>query len=1450
MRKVNGHSTYEFGEFVLNVDKLMLYRDEVEISLPPKVVKTLAVLVENRGEILSKDELMEKVWSGSVVEESNLSQYLYLLRKTVGNKPDGSPYIETLRRRGYRFTADVQIRSDVGETSREVPLPSPSLIGREREIGEVIALLSRNDGGSIVTISGVGGVGKTTLARAVADRWNDDHFVVFVELASINRPDLMVSAIASALGIKESPGTPLLDSLKASLSTRPYFLLLDNFEQIASAGPSLSELVDPVSSNLKLLVTSRVPLHVPAETVFTLQPLPVPVGTSLPVDELAGCESVRLFTERSRMVQPQFELTSGNLADVAGICRKLNGLPLAIELAAARMNFMSPAVVLKRLEKLDVLSSGPSDAPKRQQTIRETIAWSYGLLNDSEKLVFARLGIFSGGCDLEAAESVCKELLDRSNLSVLDAVSSLVEHNLLVAKTAPNGDPRIQMLEVVREFAVETLVENFELESARLAHAEHFLAVGEEAEPMLVAARSATWLERLETEHDNLRQALAWSRQHDPSTGQRLAGAIWRFWWLHGHIREACDQLDRFLEIPSSDSAAKAKMLTGATFLNRLAGRSELSRKYAEDGVKLSEASGDLRNGALAFNQLGFLSLDTGDLEGSERMFDRGLKKAQSLGDIQILALLNNGLGELSRMKEDYDRAGEFYGKALEYNRSAGDRVRQTTCLINLGATALMREDREGAGSFYRQGLEISSEMEDMNGTLYCLEGLAGSYWAARDPDRSALLFGAAHIGRQENNLLLEPADKIPYDDSVARVRDALGESAFHEGFSDGTKMSLKAASALALEVIAIPKSDTREQLPHLVHGTRIAVQRHGNVLRLVDWQEAEQAAESSGIAANLHSAPNSRWSPVSIMLAGIVLAGIAGISVAYFGRGSVPVVASADQQPENKVTLLTNGSFVYGASISPDGNYFAYSEIDTEGSRLYVQQTGQSSRVERVSMSDQRISGATFTPDGRSIYFLGSPKDAGEATLFRIPTIGGTTPTKLLSGATISTISFSPDGKEMAFTRTNANDDTAIVIADKDGRTQRDLVNRRGLATISSSAAWSPDGTRIVFSEQSRTNSSVSSRLKIVDVASGNVSPLSEESWETVNRIEWIPDGSGIIIVATRSVDREIPVYHHAVYHISYPAGTSRRITSDGNRHDGSSLGVSKDGSILVVPSTRTCHIWSMKAGGDVGSAHQLTRGSADGRAGLVFLSDGRIAYTARTAESLTIWVAKSDGSEAHQLETGFNMNEELRGDPAGRFLVFSSPQQSTHHLFRIDPEGRNLKQLTFGDTSEIDSTISPDGKTIVTHSEDMSTNPPKTVLKKIPSDGGAPEILAIENCRSPLFSPDGSMLSCIRGGSDAVILTAADGREMESFKLPYGADPNFGAAWKPDSTGLIVTTHEKNVISNLTVIPRDRSKPYNLTNFTSGTIYRFTFSHDGSHLLFARGYPTQDAILIRNAF
>jgi predicted ATPase/Tol biopolymer transport system component/DNA-binding winged helix-turn-helix (wHTH) protein len=1453
MPKGSKNGMFSFDRFRLDAEKLMLYRDGVAVTLPPKIVKTLAVLIENRGTILSKDELIEKVWDDSIVEESNLSQNLYILRKTLGSRPDGGQYIETLRRRGYRFNADVESHSRNEHPSNgTAQLFRVPLIGREKEIDEVAELLSREEV-RLVTISGVGGVGKTTLAKAVAEKFRGTSEVFFIELAAITRPELVLSMIAASLGIRGSGDDARLDRIKETLADRSVLLVIDNFEQVASAAQSLADLLNASSDRLKILVTSRVALRIKAESTYVVPPLQTPEPARMPVSftDIASFEAVNLYVERAKQAQPEFELLPENAADVANICSQLGGLPLAIEIAAARMRFMSPEAVLKRLRKqLDFLQGSTRDAPPRQQTMRETISWSYDLLTDEEKQVFARLAVFSGGFDLPAAEFVCAELNVDSPSSVLNIITSLVEHNLLAVRNARNGEPRIFMLEVLREFADEVLTESGELEAARSAHALYFVRLGEEAEPQLLAARSAEWLDHLETEHDNLRAALMWAIEHDPAIGQRLAGAVWRFWWLHGHIREACEQLGAFLDSPGSEPKTRAKMLVGATFLNRLAGNPERSRIYAEEGVGLASSTGDLRTAALSLNQLGFLALDVNNFSEAERMFERGLKRAEELRDIQVLALLNNGLGELSRSIGDYKNAADYYGRALRYNREAGDRVRQTTCLINLGATALMQNDRKAAGEFYRNGLEISSEMEDMNGTLYCLEGIAGSYWAFHDAQRASLIFGAAHTIRQKNGLLLEPADQVPYRESVSFVRESLGTEAFNDNFSKGTGTPLQAAVALALDKShVIPKSaETREDdsAKPKAHTDQVIVERHDDAFRLGDFSNSKEVVPHVSSLSDVGSIPNNAPPPRSSRLALVALSALilvlaAIVFVLYKSSGD----GTSERTGDLTIVRLTNGDFPMGATISNDGNLLVFHTQNEGTFKLYVQQVGQPTKLELASFTDTIIYASTFSPDGQSIYFLASDQKRVTSAIYRISIFGGRM-MKVIDSVH-GPVSFSPDGNELVFARLDAaKNEGRIVIADKDGRNERIILTSTGPDNYGATPAWSPDGKMIAITKSLIHEGRRVNRIDRYAIDDGTIHQLSNEYWDTVYRMAWLPDGRGLAIIATRE-DEGYSTRRDQVYIVTAADGKSRRITTDGNRHEIGSLGVAGNGAILAVFGNRSSQLWSMDVSGDQATAIQLSKGLADGRAGLCALPDGRIAYIARTGDDLNIWIANGDGSDAKQLVTGFKGIEELRAEPKGRFLIFSAVVDGKNRLFRTTLDGGDIKQITFGEGREIDSSVSPDGESIAYGGLVYRNDAPFDVVFTMPASGGEPKQLTDFECMRPSYSPNGEMISCVGPNNEAAIISTADRKEIKRIRFPANSTFNYGTGWLPDSSAITLVVNEKTA-SNIWVFPIAGFEPRRLTNFTSAVIYRYALSPDGTHLYLARGYPEQDAELITN--
>jgi predicted ATPase len=492
----------------------------------------------------------------------------------------------------------------------------------------------------LLTLTGPGGCGKTRLAVQVAATASSDYAdgVHFVSLAPITELGLVVSTIAQALGVREQGSRPLLDGLQDLLREKQLLLLLDNFEQIISAAPVVVELL-VVAPALKVLVTSRASLHLSGEHEFAVPPLSLPDLQDLPpLDRLTHFEAVHLFIERAQAVQSDFALTKENAAAIAAMCHHLDGLPLAIELAAGRIKLFPPQALLPRLRnRLKLLVGGARDLPSRQQTLRGTIAWSYDLLEEPEKRLFRRLAVFVGGCTLETAEAVCNA--DRGlGVDVLDGVTSLVDKSLLKQEAQADGEPRLLMLETIREFGLERLAESGEAEAMRRQHAAFFLRLSEEAYPKMLSAEQSTWYRRLEVEHDNLRAALRWTLEsQEAQMGLRLAGALFAFWRSCNHSREGRSWLEQVLAQPGAKAptAARAKALFGAGTMAFFQGDFPAARQLLEESVMVGQELGaaGMRNLAHALTTLGHAILLQGDPTTARELAGEDLRLFQEVGE-------------------------------------------------------------------------------------------------------------------------------------------------------------------------------------------------------------------------------------------------------------------------------------------------------------------------------------------------------------------------------------------------------------------------------------------------------------------------------------------------------------------------------------------------------------------------------------------------------------------------------------------------------------------------------------------------------------------------------------------------------------------------------------------------------------------------------------------------
>ncbi|MBW3634744.1 MAG: tetratricopeptide repeat protein, partial [Chloroflexi bacterium] len=572
--------------------------------------------------------------------------------------------------RGPGLVVDFPPLKSLDRHLHNLPAQPTALLGREAEVAATRALLEQ-DGARIVTLTGPGGTGKTRLGLQVGAELVEGFAdgVWFVPLATIADPDLVVPAIAQPLGVREVAGEPLLTTLQDYLQPKHALLLLDNFEHLTAAAPAVSALL-AACPKIQVLVTSREPLRIAGERELPVPPLSLPSerqARSLPSTALLEYPAIRLFVERAQAVKPDFALTETTAPDVAAICQRLDGLPLAIELAAARARVLAPAQLLARLDKrLKVLTGGHRDLPSRQQTLRAAIEWSHDLLDPDEQALFARLAVFSGGCTFEAAEAVCDGSGDLP-FDVLDGLDSLTQKSLLRPEDGADGAPRFTMLETIREFGLERLDATGDADNLHRAHVDYYVTLAEEAEPQLTSPDQVAWLNRLGAEHDNFRSALGWLEQEDEdATRLRFVAALWRFWWMRGHLTE---------------------------------GRRWLERSLAEADDQLPAVLAHALGGA------GILAESQGDYEQATDLHVKALHLLRLVGDQIGIAFSLTNLGIVADALGDYDRANDVHTQALAIWREAGDELGMASSLNELGTLAINRGDYEAAEELLSQSL-------------------------------------------------------------------------------------------------------------------------------------------------------------------------------------------------------------------------------------------------------------------------------------------------------------------------------------------------------------------------------------------------------------------------------------------------------------------------------------------------------------------------------------------------------------------------------------------------------------------------------------------------------------------------------------------------------------------------------------------------------------------------
>ena len=755
----------------------------------------LAALVDRAGHLVTKDELLDLVWPKMVVEETALRVQLSALRKVLG-----ADAIATVSGQGYRFTLPVTKREAeaqcISTPRHNLPYQLTSFIGREHEILQLEELVTANP---LVTLTGTGGAGKTRLVIEVAsrlvDRFSDG--IWLAELAALSDPQLVPQTVARALGIKEQPAKAVIETLCEYLASKQILLVLDNTEHMLDACAALLDVVLRRSPHVAVLVTSRQRLGMAGELTYRVPSLTVPDSNdTLAPAALLTYESVRLFVHRARLVRPQFEVTTENAAWLGSICYRLDGIPLAIELAAPRLRSMSAQELCQRLDlRFALLTDGSRAALPRHRTLRSMIDWSYDLLADVEQAMLRRLSVFAGGWTFEAAEHVCREDgIDR--FRALELLTSLVDKNLILTEER-DGVTRYRMLETIGQYALDRMREAGEEAQWRSRQFAWVLALAEESFQALVGPQQRLWIDRMASELDNFRAALQWAIDQKLADAFRLAPNLARWWVRRASLSEARQWFTRLLDAVPRDCASRDRARALGAVGNIALSQDdyeEAERLFRESDV-LSRELGDASRSAYMQTNLGLTLVARGQYAAAQPVLTECAKVARALGDDHLVAVILGNLAIAAFELGDSDRTTSLLEETLTLARSVGNGFLVCQLLSYKGRTECRTGKVQSAQASLVEGLAIARELADPVATIWALEGFAELALARHAARQAAAIWGAvAHLCDETG------ASEPSKETAIADARATLGADAFDLAWREGNSMSLEHAVHYALE--------------------------------------------------------------------------------------------------------------------------------------------------------------------------------------------------------------------------------------------------------------------------------------------------------------------------------------------------------------------------------------------------------------------------------------------------------------------------------------------------------------------------------------------------------------------------------------------------------------------------------------------------------------------------